>query len=568
MPVERLLFVIPPYFSMDNYNSRSGILPPFTVPYGVLSLYTYLKDRFKNTVEAKVIDLNIYLREELTRSSVTDLSGLSEHLLTEHLKDFTPSIVGISALFNTSFRYMENLARAIKSEYGECLIVAGGGLPSAAYREVLGHCPSVDAICKGEGEIPLSELVGARDKAELLESHPSWLTRKGLSEGKIPVHTFVENLDEIPMLDYSLIKLDDYNSRSIDKRFSSDEKREMSIHTSRGCPFSCVFCSNPSLHGNKVRSTGVGRVINEIKVMKERHGMTVLLIEDDHFFFDKKRAKQILKDLSSLNIRIEFPNGIAVYSIDEEIAALLSVAGTSTVALAVESGSDYVLKHIIGKPLNKEIVREKVEMLRRYGVQCHVFIVIGLPGEMPEHRKETLELLLNVGFDWAHVFCAVPIFGSRLYDICIENGYLNHSGFLEHVNTKCVITAPGVDPEEIEKTAYEFNLIVNFVNNYNLKMGNYETAIKYFSNVTSRYPEHAFGHYYLAKALEGVGNQARADEESALFKRIVSNDPWWRTLGEKFGLAHDTNSRVAIVSNIAPTNSKISRTPYAHLSAN
>ena len=50
--------------------------------------------------------------------------------------------------------------------------------------------------------------------------------------------------------------------------------------------------------------------------------MTVLLLEDDHFFNDKDRAKQILRELAALGIRVEFPNGVAVYAIDDEVAEL------------------------------------------------------------------------------------------------------------------------------------------------------------------------------------------------------------------------------------------------------
>ena len=36
-------------------------------------------------------------------------------------------------------------------------------------------------------------------------------------------------------------------------------------------------------------------------------------------------------------------------------------------------------------------------------------------------------MLLDSGFDWVHVYLAMPIFGSRLYDICVENGYIENS---------------------------------------------------------------------------------------------------------------------------------------------
>ncbi|WP_349431731.1 radical SAM protein [Methylomarinum sp. Ch1-1] len=541
MATERILFIIPPYFNVDDYraDNRSSVLPPFTIPYGILSLHAYLADRCSVSPEIDILDLNLPLRQAVTEGDTDRILSRFDELVAERVRTFRPTLAGISALFNVSFRYLQDIARVIQAQLPSTLIVAGGGLPSAAFREVLELCPDIDAICKGEGEIPLRDLVDAGDKSVLLNEHPSWITREGVAAGKIPSHTFVQDLDDIPMLDYGTVDLDDYNARSIDKRYSDEKKREMAVHTSRGCPFLCVFCSNPALHGRQVRAMSVERVAAEVRRMKERWGLTVLLIEDDHFFFDKSRAKAVLRVLAQLQVRIEFPNGVAVYAIDEEIAELFSRAGVSTVALAVESGSDYVLNKIIKKPLKIGLVKDKVEMLRRHGVQSHVFIVLGLPGEMPEHRRQTLDLLLDVGFDWAHIFCAIPIFGSRLHEICVEQGYIRESNFLDHVNTKSVIRAPGVDPEQIEDTAYQMNLSVNFVHNYNLASGNYETAIKYFRNVAAKYPEHAFAHQALARAYGGVGEQDLAARATRRFEHIVASDPWWHEQAVRHGLLAD-----------------------------
>jgi len=536
---ERILFIIPPYFNIDDYlpgNNRSSVMPPFTIPYGILSLQAYMKAHCTTPVEIEIMDLNLPMRQAVEANDTEGLLSHFDDMIAERVREFRPTIAGISALFNISFRYIGDVARVVRHNAPDALIVAGGGLPSAAYQQVLEMCPAVDAICKGEGEIPLCDLVDAEDRSELLERHASWITRMGVTAGKIPGHTFVQNLDDIPMLEYGALNLDNYNSRSIDKRYTGEKKREMAIHTSRGCPFKCVFCSNPSLHGHDVRAMSVERVASEVRRMKEEYGMTVLLIEDDHFFYDKARAKAVLRALVEMNVRIEFPNGVAVYAIDDEVAELFSKAGVSTVALAVESGSDYVLNKIIKKPLKTIMVKDKVKMLRAHGVQSHVFIVLGLPGELDEHRQQTLDLLLDVGFDWAHVFCAVPIFGSRLHEICVDKGYIEETNFLDHVNTKSVIRAPGVDPDEIERAAYQINLMVNFVHNYNLKAGNYETAKRYFENVVNKYPTHAFGHHALARAYEGLGQAEAAAECRRHFEEIVAGDDWWREQSENYGL--------------------------------
>lgn len=535
----RLLFIIPPYFDVDDYadKTRTNKLPPFTIPYGILSLEAYLSERCETPVEVEILDLNLPLRAAVEAGEAIDCLALFQDLVEQTVRARKPEIVGISALFSTSFRYVEDLARAVRGEHEGSLIVAGGGLPSAAYAQVLESCPSVDAVCKGEGEIPLATLVDSDDRKAVLEEQASWITRQGLESNKMPVHSFIQNLDEIPMFHYDILDLDDYNSRSIDKRYVGIPKREMAIHTSRGCPFKCVFCSNPSLHGRDVRFMSVPRVVEEVRRMKEEYGMTVLLIEDDHFFHDKKRAMQILEELAAFDLRIEFPNGVAVYALDDEVAQLFARAGVSTVALAVESGSDYVLAQIIKKPLKTRMIRDKVAILREHGVQSHVFIVIGLPGEKDEHRQETWDLLLDAGFDWVHVFCAIPIVGSRLHEICVENDYIVSTSALDQVTTRSVINAPGVDPEKIEKLAYEMNLSVNFVNNFNLKTGRFDTAIYYFQNVVDKYPDHAFGHFYLAKAYAGKGGHEEIVEESMRrYREIVAEDPWWQEHAARYEL--------------------------------
>ena len=471
--------------------------------------------------------------------------------IEERLRAFNPQFVGVSALFNSSNRYIQDILKTCKDYDAGIITLAGGGLPSAAYKILLENCPQLDAVCKGEGELPMRDLVDADEPWQVISAHKSWIGRTELAENKIPQHTFIDDLDEIPPFNYDIINLDHYNDRSIDKRYAGTKKREMAIHTSRGCPFLCVFCSNPSLHGRAVRTMSIERVISDVRRMKDDLGMTVLLLEDDHFFNDKDRAKEILRELAKLGVRVEFPNGVAVYAIDDEVAELFSKAGVSAVALAVESGSDHVLNNIIRKPLKKRLIRPAVEALRKFNVRSHVFIVIGLPGEQDEHRQETLQMLLDCGFDWVHVYLAMPIFGSRLYDICIENGYIENTNSQDFVATKSVIRAPGVDPEKLEAYAYEMQIRVNFVENHNMKIGRYDVPADYMKNVVSKYPDHALGHFFLAKCYRATGRAALADEHFARFQDICARDAWWRGMAEKYRVALPAAAALASTPNLA-----------------
>lgn len=227
---------------------------------------------------------------------------------------------------------------------------------------------------------------------------------------------------------------------------------------------------------------------------------------------------------------------MAVYGIDEEIGNLLKSAGAAVVALAIESGSDYVLRDIIDKPLRTEIIYEKVKILRDNDILVHAFIVIGLPGELDQHRQETIDLLKNVGVDWVHIAIAIPIVGSRLYDICIENGYLIND-FKNHIITKASIKAPGVDPVQIEETAYKMNLLINFVNNYNMAHRNFDKAAGYFKRIVDKYPAHAFAHYYLARAYEEMGKEeSLIDKHRSLYRECLLKDKNWKMYADDFQL--------------------------------
>lgn len=524
---KKFLFVIPPYFNLDDFKDNIGnFLPAFTIPYGVLSLISYLESKFKNKIFFEILDLNITLKKCIEEN--LDYEVTSNNEIHAKFQKNKYEFVGISALFNSALIYINDIATQIKTISPKTYIICGGGLRSAGYVHVLQYCKDIDAICKGEGEIPLERVLNADDIRATCETDESFATRNSLFLGKAPKANYLVDLDKIPPLQYKRLNLNDYNSRSIDKRFNtSEEKRELSIHTSRGCPFKCVFCSNPSLHGHRVRFMSLEKVESEILRMKTEYGMTVLMIEDDHFFHNIKRAKEILKIMAQHNIRAEFPNGMAVYAIDEEVASLLHSAGVSAAALAVESGSEYVLSKLMKKPLKTKKIFPAVEALRNHDIRVHMFIVAGIPGENDAHREETRQMLLTTNLDWAHIYCAIPIFGSKLFDICKENNYINITDDpANFVATKSIIKTPEIDPNALQRWVYKTQIEVNFVFNANIRLKNFERALPYFDNVVEKYPTHAFGNFARGMVYKRLGKHELADRDFEHARCDFKNSDW------------------------------------------
>lgn len=529
-----IMFIIPPVLPISEIETF-GLLKyeayiPTSIPLGILSIAAYLSKH--SNVNIRIIDFNILLSKETQQNkSFNDI--MLEHF-SEISKEFTPKFIGISALFNSTFSYLDRISKSAKEYYPNATIFAGGGLPTNLYSSVLEEAPSIDAICYGEGEIPILELIQAIDSTAHLSGSNCWLTRDKDIANAIPEAKFIMDLDDIPPFDYSLIDFDDYQKNS---RYHGDENGYvMSMMTSRGCPFFCCFCATHTVHGRSIRLMSSERILNDVDILINKYEVKTFCIEDDHFLINKKRALEVLAGLSSRNVNIEFTNGLAVYAIDEDIAIALKLAGVKMVTLAVESGSERVLNEIIHKPLKLSNVGVVVSLLRKSDIYVRAFFIIGFPGETEEDREMTVNFIRNTGFSWVGVLIATPIAGSELYDICSKNNYLVSHNIEDFHFGKANIKTEDFTPEYIQAKRYHMNLEINFVNNYDLLNGNYKIALIGFSDVIKRVKTHAFAYYYAAICYDKLLDFYRRDYCMNMYRSIIKSDVTWKDYAIQFGL--------------------------------
>ena len=199
--------------------------------------------------------------------------------------------------------------------------------------------------------------------------------------------------------------------------------------------------------------------------------------------------------------------------------------------LAIEHGSKRVLKDIITKPIAFSRIKPTIQMLQNAGIFACAFFVIGLPGETRAERQETRDAIYDWGLDWAFFNYATPLRGSELFRQCKENNWIEEKylpiGAIDM--TEYVITAPGMDKDEIKETVFAMNLDLNFVNNSNLRRGNLKTAYQTFREVVERHPAQPFAQYFLGKCLER--DACRRERSRALATKITGRLLDHRKLG-------------------------------------
>ena len=535
-----LLFVVPPSLPIedlrvtDNDHKGFGYITS-SIPMGVLSLSSYVRKHTKSNV--LILDMNTHVRDEM---KVTDKwEDFFRKVLIEKTKDQKIDLVGISAIFNVCAGYMKSITNICKDVCNNPIVIAGGGLPSNLPEEVYKLAPEIDAIAYSEGEKPLVRLLNSENMIKDLEESNGWITNKSLAEKKNrPTMEFVETLDEIPPMSYDLIDFTKYKNLTRYHGEVTAKTITTSLMTSRGCPYMCNFCASHTVHSRKMRFESPERVIETVKHLKSEHGVNVFCIEDDLFLVHRKRALKIFEELAKEDVTIEFPNGMSVHHMNDDVMVdALKAAGLKMATLAVESGVERVLREVIKKPYTDlNIVRELVERLRRKELYSRAFFVIGFPGETLEEIRETINFMKTTGFNWVIAAIASPIAGSELYDECKKKGLIINDDLSSYSYGKSNIRLPYATPEEMERIRYEAVLEVNFVNNYDLNNGNPKQALIGFKGATDRIKNHALGHYYSSIAHSDLGQHDKANDLLQQYYEIIKESHYWRQIAKKYKL--------------------------------
>jgi len=524
-----VLLVVLPYRLGDatTDTSKKAVRSFLAFPYGALTIASYVARFAENLDRVEVLDLNLPAAES------------RETLLTRAIAKMKPDIVGFSMSYDVSYPWLKSLSKIVKAHDNNICVVAGGPSITTAYAEILGDCADVDAVCYSEGEVGLKNLIDAENIRDALCVDP-WVTKSKLGQTRATAPVY-DDLDKIVDVDYALVDISAYSMKEAFSPFTrhAGSSRQFFIVTSRGCPFKCVFCAEPSFHGANMRYASVDWVVEHVARLKDKYGLGVLTVYDDQILMNRARAKDLFAKLALLNIRIEMPNGVTLSYIDEELAVLMKGAGVDTIFLAIEHGSKRVLRDIIRKPIAFSRIKPTIQLLQDVGIFTCAFFVIGLPGETRSERHETRDAIYDWGLDWAFFNYATPLRGSELFKQCKENNWIDEKylpiGAIDM--TEYVIKAPGMDRDEIKQTVFEMNLDLNFVNNNNLRQGHLNTACRSFREVVERHPAQPFAQYFLAKCLEEMNAGADAvDACYANYRRILKSSATWRSAAERFGL--------------------------------
>lgn len=398
------------------------MIPSVSIPLGLAYIAAMLEQKGH---QVKILDALALGMENVARGDGWTRTGLSDREITDVIRSFRPTVVGISSMFTGYASDAHTCARLVKDVNPDIPVVIGGAHASANPNMVLAD-HNVDIVVKGEGEAIFSELVERLINGGDIFSVPSTVVRK---EGEVIFNEsggYIVTLDSIPFPARHLLPMDIYFKyfRLYDEYCMRHP--HLGIVTSRGCPARCVFCSIHSVWGHTWRGRSPKNVVDELELLVRDYGIREFSFVDDNFSYDRQRAMAICDEIIARKIDIKWctPNGVALWALDEVLIRKMKDSGCYRLTFGIESGNSET-QRFIGKSIRLDKAKSLISYANSIGLWTISTLIIGFPYEGVDSIKDTIKYAIDCDTDFALFYILGPFPGTPAYEVFKKEGLLD-----------------------------------------------------------------------------------------------------------------------------------------------
>ena len=390
-----------------------------------------------NGLGLKVPPLNLmYLAGALEEASFSvkiiddDLYGLESEKIAKLVSKINPKVVGVTATTATVKNALKYV-KAVKELLPNALTVIGGPHTTFMPIETLNDDNSLDVVVIGEGEATIVDLLKKYEKYGLdkLSEVKGIAYRNDEKISQNSPRKLIENLDEVPFPARHLIPFNEY-------KMSRNQAGGMI--TSRGCVFSCNYCSSSLIMGKKFRYRSPGNVIDEIEELVYDYDVREIAFLDDIFMLNKKRAFEIANEIKERDLDISFVASSRVNTVSRELLESLKSAGMNTLYCGVESGSQRVLD-LMGKGITLKQAEDAIKAAKDVKMDVLGSFIIGYPGETSKEIDKTIDFSIKLSPDYSQFSILTPFPGTPIYYDLKKKGLLDTEDWSKYTVLDSVI---------------------------------------------------------------------------------------------------------------------------------
>jgi len=382
-----------------------------------------------------------------------------EHL-TKYLDDNKFDAIGVSVIGGYyQYNKLISLSKAINASKNRPFYIIGGHGPSPEPKYFLKKT-GADVAVIGEGEETIIELLKAYENLEPFDNILGIAFREGDTVTVNPRRPLIKDIDSIPFPAYELFDMNYYRLGRNPNDTATDFR--MTMLSGRGCKFKCNFCYRLD-KGLRIRSNK--SVIEEIKMLQEKYGITYFMFYDELLMVSADRAISLSQAIMDAGLNIKwYCNGRLNY-VTEEAIKIMKEAGCVYINYGIECFDNRILKNM-NKQLTTNQITKGIEITLSGGISPGLNIIFGNIGENKETLEKSRDFILkyNDGVELRTIRPVTPYPGSPLYYYAIENGLLGGvEDFYEnkHINSDLLaVNFTELTDEEFYEALTEANLMI------------------------------------------------------------------------------------------------------------
>ncbi len=383
MRYKRVLLVFPT-FESDTGSSR----PSPSIAYIAQSL------DFQN-IDYDILDMKL---------------GYNFSELKKKIDNFNPDLIGFT-IFTLNHKTVYEMIEKLKTLFPDLKIIVGGPHISIDKENVLKGCSAINYACVNEGEDLIVELCRGNEIASI----------KGLAyrnDGKIIFNGIRSYQNDI----------DKYSFPRLNKFELNKYANEILIISSRGCPYSCIYCSVHLVSGKKLRLRNIKNIVDELEYWYQK-GKRIFNFVDDNFTFYEERVYKLCEELEKKNLKdliLRASNGVRADRLDYDLLKRMKEVGFRSIGIGVEAGNNKILK-ILKKGETIEQIESAIKSACDLGYEVALFFVFGTPGETLEDVEDSINIALKYPVFKVDFYNLNPFPGTELHNwVNINNAWVGN----------------------------------------------------------------------------------------------------------------------------------------------
>jgi len=343
----------------------------------------------------------------------TSFCSLDLHNLFRKIESTTPSIVAYSA-HSCSIDQISKANSEARSRSSFVSII-GGPYATFSPEETLER--GFDACCIGEGEYTFRDFLAKIDANEPYDEVLGLMTH---NQQKVTLRPLIENLDELPFPDRDLVLSSTVIGNTSKKTFFS----------SRGCPFKCTYCLNPTLQvmyrgkGRYTRRFSVDRLIDEILYVKSKYKLDFVKFDDDVFAIKEGAWLEEFVRKYSERVKLPFNCLVRIDHINDNLLRLLKQAGCYSVTTSVDSVSEAVRDEVLSRRMGNDLVVKSLRKIDSYDIKTFVNFILDLPKATIEDELQSIGMAIQSNVTYVNYTFLVPFPGTTIHEYCRNNSYI------------------------------------------------------------------------------------------------------------------------------------------------